>query len=122
MKRQFFSNHPIILLKINELVDRSLFLVQDENTVKGIKELIEKETNTQVFISKDIEQSKESFVTSDDAMAILANRYDGIDMDGDKCHMLLLGNLPNATHLQEKLLPFAQWQMTIFLSKNRRDE
>ena len=26
------------------------------------------------------------------------------------------------THLQEKLLPFAQWQMTIFLSKNRRDE
>ena len=26
------------------------------------------------------------------------------------------------THLQEKLSPFAQWQMTIFLSKNRRDE
>ncbi|MBT2217118.1 DEAD/DEAH box helicase family protein [Virgibacillus dakarensis] len=93
-----------ILLKINEVVERSLFLFQDDKTVNKIKELIEEETDTKVFLSKDIEKGKDEFVESNDGVAILANRYDGIDMDGDACHMLILGDLPNATHLQEKFI------------------
>ncbi|MGJ9458511.1 DEAD/DEAH box helicase family protein [Oceanobacillus sp. CF4.6] len=93
-----------ILLKINDTVKRSLFLVQDDNTVKQIKDIIKTETDTEVFVSKDIEKAKDTFVDSEDGIAVLANRYDGIDMDGDKCHMLILGNLPNATHLQEKFI------------------
>jgi Type III restriction enzyme, res subunit len=93
-----------ILLKINEQVDRTLMLVQDDKSASNVKDFIEKETNTKVFLSKDIEKGTDEFVSSENGIAILANRYDGIDMDGDKSHMLVLGNLQSATHLQEKFL------------------
>lgn len=93
-----------ILLKINEYVNRTLMLVQDDKAATKLKESIEKKTDTKVFLSKDIEKSTYEFVDSENAIAILANRYDGIDMDGDKSHMLVLGNLQSATHLQEKFL------------------
>ncbi|PFC40640.1 hypothetical protein CN300_26255 [Bacillus thuringiensis] len=93
-----------ILMKINENVNRTLMLVQDDKNVKKVKEHVEKNSDTKVFLGKDIETGIHNFVGSENAMAILANRYDGIDMDGDKSHMLVLGNLQNATHLQEKFL------------------
>ncbi|MEW4101251.1 DEAD/DEAH box helicase family protein [Bacillus sp. FSL M7-0307] len=96
------SKNDEVLLKINEIVNRSLHLVQDDKAVKRLKKLFEENTDAEVFLSKDIEKSKEDFINSNDGIAILANRYDGIDMDGDKCHMLVLGDLPSATHLQEK--------------------
>ncbi|WP_271854193.1 DEAD/DEAH box helicase family protein [Planococcus maritimus] len=93
-----------ILLKINDLVKRTLVLVQDDKTVKSLKGFVEENTSTEVFLSSDIEDSKTNFVECDNAIAVLANRYDGIDMDGDSCNMLVLGNMPSATHIQEKFL------------------
>lgn len=98
------KENPNILLKINEYVDRTLMLVQDDKSALNIKDFIGKNTNTNVFLSKDIEHGTDEFVSSENAIAILANRYDGIDMDGDKSHMLVIGNLQSATHLQEKFL------------------
>jgi hypothetical protein len=98
------KENPTILLKVNEKVARTLMLVQDDKSASNLKDFIEKETKTKVFLSKDIENGTDEFVSSDNGIAILANRYDGIDMDGDKCHMLVLGNLQSATHLQEKFL------------------
>jgi hypothetical protein len=111
-------NHDI-LLKINDQVDRTLLLVQDDKTVGRYKEYIEKYTDTEVFLSKDIEKSKEAFINSENGIAILANRYDGIDMDGDKCHMLVIGSLPNATHLQEKFLTSRMGASVLFNERIR---
>jgi hypothetical protein len=98
------SENLDILLKINENVNRTLMLVQDDKTASALKNVINEKTDTQVFLSRDIEKGMDEFVASKNAIAILANRYDGIDMDGDKSHMLVLGNLQSATHLQEKFL------------------
>lgn len=113
------SMNKDILLEINKTVERSLMLVQDDMTVTRTKEMIEEETDTQVFISKDIEHNKDSFVESKNGIAILANRYDGIDMDGDKCHMLILDNLPDATHLQEKFLTYRMAASVLFNERVR---
>ena len=93
-----------ILLRIKELQKRALLLVQNDKTVNRVKEAIEERTQSEIFLSKDIEETKKIFTTSDDGIAILANRYDGIDLDGDKCNLLMLLSLPNATHLQEKFM------------------
>lgn len=93
-----------ILMKINEIVDRALMLVQDTQTAKSITNYIEENSETEVFSSNDIEKSKEKFINSSDGLAILANRFDGIDLSDDQCRMLVMYDLPTATHLQEKFL------------------
>ncbi|ASI36216.1 hypothetical protein A0126_11710 [Exiguobacterium sp. N4-1P] len=98
------SQNNEILLRINTLVKRSLILVQDDKSVRDFTEIIKSNTQSEVFLSGDIEISKENFIESDDGIAILANRYDGIDMDGDSCNMLIIGSMPSATHIQEKFL------------------
>ncbi|UIN45048.1 DEAD/DEAH box helicase family protein [Bacillus licheniformis] len=94
-----------VLLKIKELVNRMLILVQDGRKAEQLTKIFEDNTAaTKVFTNKDIEVSTDEFVKSADGVAILANRYDGIDMHNDKCKMLIIEDLPNATHLQEKFL------------------
>lgn len=56
------------------------------------------------FNSKEMELSKKPFIQSPKAVAILANRYDGIDLNGDECRYLIVSGLPEATNLQERFL------------------
>lgn len=93
-----------VLLKINKTVNRTLVLVPDNQYADKITKSIKENSDTQVFSSKDIETSKTSFISSKDAIAILANRFDGIDLSGEECRMLIVMDLPKATHLQEKFL------------------
>lgn len=92
------------LLGINQIVERSLFLVKDDKSVNKISDFFKDNSETDIFNSKDIEISKDAFVNSKNGIAILANRYDGIDLADDDCRMLFIWNQPNATHLQEKFL------------------
>lgn len=57
-----------------------------------------------VFTKDDIEENKAPFVTSKKAVAILANRYDGIDFPGDECRLLILDGLPKAMNIQERFV------------------
>lgn len=57
-----------------------------------------------VFSKDDIEDDKTPFVSSDKAVAILANRYDGIDFPGDECRLLCVDGLPKAMNVQERFL------------------
>lgn len=93
-----------LLLKINAIRNRTLVLVPDGEYANTLSEFIQSNTHTQVFNSKDIESSKQSFVSCDNAIAILANRFDGIDLSDEDCRMLIVMDLPKATHLQEKFL------------------
>lgn len=52
----------------------------------------------------DIEQSLEAFTESDRAALLLANRYDGIDLPGEACRLIVMSGLPTGTHLQERFL------------------
>ncbi|WMX58963.1 DEAD/DEAH box helicase family protein [Peribacillus sp. R9-11] len=93
-----------ILLSIKKLQKRALILVQDERRVQAVEKVIKENSKSEIYLSKDIEKTKEDFTNSEDGIAILANRYDGIDLDGEKCNLLMLLSLPNATHLQEKFI------------------
>lgn len=52
----------------------------------------------------ELENSKKSFTSKNKAIAMLANRYDGIDLIGDECRYLIVSGLPESTNLQERFL------------------
>lgn len=91
-------------IEMTKHTNRSLILVPDDRTVEKLKVKIKKQTNNTIFNSKDIEISKDKFVKSDNSIALLANRFDGIDFLDDDCRFLILMGLPRATHLQEKFM------------------
>jgi len=58
----------------------------------------------QVFTSDDIEDDKKPFTSTERAVAILANRYDGIDFPGNECRLLCVDDLPKAMNAQERFV------------------
>lgn len=58
----------------------------------------------QVFTADNIEADKAPFVTSEKAVAVLANRYDGIDFPGNECRLLSVDGLPKAMNVQERFV------------------
>lgn len=57
-----------------------------------------------IFTADDIEADKTPFVSSPKAVAVLANRYDGIDFPGDECRLLSVDGLPRAMNAQERFV------------------
>lgn len=91
----------------NELMQRagrSLVLVPSDPAANEIKEDIQKGLGFPVFEAGDIESSKAGFVQSSKAVAVIANRYDGIDFPGDDCRLSFIEGLPKATNIQERFL------------------
>jgi hypothetical protein len=81
---------------------RVLVLVPDEGTADDFRKRIENDLHFRVFDAREIESSKEDFVTTERAGAVLANRYDGIDLPEGECRLLIIQGLPSATNLQER--------------------
>lgn len=92
-------------LKIQEIAGRSLVLTpttsQAEEHIERVQNSLEQFT---VFRKDDIETDKEPFIESNNAVAILANRYDGIDFPNDECRLLCLDGLPRAMNAQERFI------------------
>lgn len=84
---------------------RGLVLTPSERDADVFRRLVDEELPNFVrFSAVDIEASKSAFVDTDNAVAIVANRYDGIDLIGDECRLLIASGLPRATNLQEQFL------------------
>ncbi|MBN9335393.1 DEAD/DEAH box helicase [Devosia sp.] len=58
----------------------------------------------EVFTADDIEADKTPFISKEKAVAVLANRYDGIDFPGDECRLLSVDGLPRAMNSQERFI------------------
>jgi len=77
---------------------------RDADKVRGaIKEFSEIQSYT-LFDAVQLEASKKSFTQALSAIAVLANRYDGIDLIGDECRYLIIYGLPESTNLQERFI------------------
>ena len=87
-----------------ELAGRSIMLVPSRPLAQSLKAEIETSTGFSVFEASDIERSKQVFISSPKAVAIMEGRYDGIDFPGDECRALFIEGLPKATNLQENFL------------------
>lgn len=83
---------------------RSLVLTPSERAQERTIERIREQLPHKVFTANDIENSKQPFVATPDAVAVVANRYDGIDFPGDECRLLFVEGFPRAMNLQEKFL------------------
>jgi len=67
----------------------------------------------------DIEESLDSFTDEKSVALILANRYDGIDLPGDACRLVVLDGLPVAVNLLERFL-HQRLSATALLSERMR--
>lgn len=96
------SDIDIFIVKAIQLAKRAVILVEDNKTAEKYEKLIKQYIDIPIFYARDIEQSKDRFIQSERAVAILANRFDGMDFSGNECRLLLVHGLPAATNIQEK--------------------
>ena len=84
---------------------RSLVLAPNkytaQNVIKGLRRQSPRPT---IFTANEIETSLAPFLQKDHASLVLHNRYDGIDLPGDSCHLEWICGLPAATNAQEAFL------------------
>lgn len=83
---------------------RAVVLTPDDRRAEEFKEFARTRMGATVFGARDIESSKDAFVASPHAVAVVANRYDGIDFPEDECRLLFVEGLPRATNLYESFL------------------
>jgi len=108
--RRYFVFPEMSLLKdeitplIKNMVEqagRALILVPGGKWTTKYHDLFK---NISIYTASDIEASKDRFVSEEKAIAILANRYDGIDLLDEHCRLLIIEGLPKAGNLQELFL------------------
>lgn len=85
-----------------KLGGRALYLVPDDRSADKVRATISSALGYSVFDASQIEESKTPFVQSNGAVAVVANRYDGIDLINDECRLLLADGLPGGANLQER--------------------
>ncbi len=95
---------PSLRARLMDIAGRSLVLVRSDAAKRAVEREITNNISIRTFSASDIETSKKPFTESERAVAIVANRYDGIDFPGDDCRLLFIEGLPRATNLQEQFL------------------
>lgn len=93
-----------VVAEIIEGSPRTLYLVPSESRAAEVRASLDQWCDVEFFSGRDLEQSKERFVAADGAVALVANRYDGIDLSGDECRLLVFDGFPSTTNLQEQFL------------------
>ncbi|MBS0220797.1 MAG: DEAD/DEAH box helicase family protein [Proteobacteria bacterium] len=111
--RRFFI-FPEKSLKEDEVADlrralmrkakRSLVLIPSNDGAEALTKDIKENLKYPVYSGNDLESRKADFVSKSPAVAVVANRYDGIDLPDDDCRLLFIEGLPRAANLQERFL------------------
>ncbi len=80
---------------------RSLVITPDEKNARRFAQKISDKLAFRTFGAREIELSKQAFVVEPQAVAVVANLYDGIDFPNNECRLLVIDNIARATNLQE---------------------
>lgn len=75
--------------------------------------------NHQVFHAADIEDDLSVFTEAQDALLVLTNRYDGIDLPDDDCRLVIIFGLPARGDSQERFLAGALGAMEVLQERVR---
>lgn len=94
----------VLRSELMQRAGRSLVLVPSDRLREHIAAEVKDTLGFPVFGGNDIEESKKVFTENSPAVAVVSNRYDGIDFPGDECRLLFVEGLPRATNLQERFL------------------
>lgn len=95
---------PALRAQLMERAGRSVVLVPSDAAANAVADEVSNATGFPVFRAEDIEDSKSKFVAQPKAVAVIANRYDGVDFAGNDCRLLFIDGLPKATNSQERFL------------------
>jgi hypothetical protein len=101
-------------LQLMKEAGRSLVLVPTDQMERAVADEVDAELKFPTFSAADIEVTKSNFVSSPEAVAVVANRYDGIDFPGDDCRLLFIEGLPQAVNLQERFLMSRMGALALF--------
>jgi hypothetical protein len=93
-----------LVLEMMKTAGRSMVIVPDDKAAEGVREVVRDRIGFNTFDAEQIESSKEPFVSSPRAVAVVANRYDGIDFPHDECRLLIVEGVPRGTNLQERFI------------------
>jgi len=85
------------------LTDRALVLVPRTVDISDAEQQL-LDAGFDVLGASDIEESLDPFTSRANVALVLANRYDGLDLPGDDCRLLIMAGLPVGTNLQERFL------------------
>lgn len=94
--------------------NRSLVLVPNSKMKDEVIKDINDNLSLTIFSVEDIEKSKAKFTATDDSVAVIANRYDGIDFPSDECRLLFIEGLPKTVNSQERFLMSRMGAVTLF--------
>ncbi len=98
------DNKAELFFKLAKISKRSLVITESDRQVNEICQVAEDKYEFNTFTIREIESSKKNFVSSDNAISVVANRYDGIDFPDDECRLILISGVPRATNLQESFI------------------
>ena len=90
--------------RLMQVAGRSLVLTPSQSEADEVARDVGDNLKFRIFTAAELESSKSGFTTSANAVAVVANRYDGIDFPDDDCRLLFVEGLPRATNLQERFL------------------
>ena len=84
---------------------RSLVLTPNRHSSQLVVDGLSRYSPSPTILSaSEIENSLEPFLNENHAALVLHNRYDGLDLPGDACHLEWIFDLPGATNPQETFL------------------
>ncbi len=97
---------------------RALVLAPDENTARKFIKEQNPEDHT-VLRATDVKEDLTPFTEASAVTLVLANRYDGIDLPGDACRLVVLVGWPAGSDLQEKFLHNSVGAVTVLQERIR---
>lgn len=97
------ESHGEVLVKLHQEAKHSVLIVPSDSVANELSTfLADSISGLNIYKANDLIASKDSYCQSENAMVIMANRFDGVDFPDDTSRMLFIYNLPKITHLQEK--------------------
>ena len=80
--------HSAFIIRLHQIAQRSVVIVPSIHDQKDIVNIVKSNLpDTNTFSAEDLTTSKEKFIQCKNAMAIVANRFDGIDFPDDESRM-----------------------------------
>lgn len=101
-------------MQLMKRAGRSVVLVPSTPMANAASKQVTDEIAYPIYRVEDIENSKDGFVAAPKAVAVVANRYDGVDFAGDECRLLFIEGLPKAMNSQERFLMSRMGANTLF--------
>lgn len=92
-----------LLQRLADLAERRLVLTPDDANATRIADALEVPQQER-FTAKDPDAGLEPFVRAARGTLLAASRYDGMDLPGEACRMMVLSGVPDAMHPQDRFL------------------